>query len=100
MTREFVPSGDAQLSLEAASSREEFVTVAEKKCSTCKETKEASEFYICRPPNSKDGLQPRCKPCCKEYEARAASKRKIAATANSSNSSSSQWDGTIFIGGE
>ena len=100
MTREFVPSGDAQLSLETASSREDIVTVTEKKCSTCRETKEASEFYTCRPPNSKDGLQPRCKPCCKEYEARAASKRKIAATANSNKSSSSQWDGTIFIGGE
>ena len=96
MTREFVPSGDAQLSLEAASSREEFVTVTEKKCSTCKETKEASEFYSCRPPNSKDGLQPRCKPCCKEYEAaRAANKRKAAGFGNEGD-----WDGTIFIGGE
>lgn len=100
MTREFVPSGDAQLSLEATSSREEFVTVTEKKCSTCKETREASEFYSCRPPNSKDGLQSRCKSCCREYEARAASRRKIVASANSNKSSSSQWDGTIFIGGE
>jgi len=95
MTREFVPSGDGQLSLEPTSSREEFVTVTEKKCSTCKETKEASEFYICRPPNSKDGLQPRCKPCCKEYEAaRAANKRKAAGFGNEGD-----WDGTIFIGG-
>ena len=31
-------------------------------------------FYTCRPPRSKDGVQPRCIPCCKEYE---RAKRKI-----------------------
>ena len=105
MTREFYPIGlsliDEQLSFGSSTSpsREEIVTVTEKKCSTCHEVKEADEFYTCRPPNSKDGLQPRCKPCCKEYEARAASKRRVAAIANGNNPSSSQWDGTIFIGG-
>ena len=48
--------------------RAELVTVTEKRCSTCGEIKPAAEFYLCRPPNSKDGLQPRCKVCCKAYE--------------------------------
>tara|TARA_R100001594_G_scaffold131664_1_gene171468 strand:- start:3122 stop:4639 length:1518 start_codon:yes stop_codon:yes gene_type:complete len=53
--------------------RAEVVTVAEKRCSTCGETKPVHKekpvnFYTCRPPRSKDGVQPRCIPCCKEYE--------------------------------
>lgn len=53
--------------------RAEVVTVTEKRCSTCKETKPVYKekpvnFYTCRPPRSKDGVQPRCIPCCKEYE--------------------------------
>lgn len=81
MTKEFYPIGlsliNEQLSLTmlTPSSREEVVKVSEKKCSKCQEVKLEKDFYLCRPPNSKDGLQPRCIPCCKEYE---ASKSKSA----------------------
>jgi hypothetical protein len=50
-----------------------FVTITEKRCSTCRETKPVHKehmvnFYSCLPPRSKDGVQPRCIPCCKAYE--------------------------------
>lgn len=40
----------------------------EKTCSTCKETKDVSEFY--KDAQRKDGLRSRCKACCKVTERR------------------------------
>lgn len=42
-----------------------YISITSKVCSRCKEEKAASEFYIRR--RAKDGLDPYCKCCSKEY---------------------------------
>ena len=45
-----------------------------KQCSICKKTKETSCFY--KHSSTKDGLDPRCKPCKSEYHKKRREKRK------------------------
>jgi len=77
--------------------------VHDKQCSTCKKVKPVSGFSVCNSKGIKDGLQPQCIACSREYQKAYSKKQKLSKesdTTNSNKSSSSQWDGTIFIGGE
>tara|TARA_R110000787_G_scaffold254442_2_gene359743 strand:+ start:51 stop:554 length:504 start_codon:yes stop_codon:yes gene_type:complete len=75
----------------------------DKRCSTCKKVKPVSGFSLCNSIGIKDGLQPQCITCSREYQKAYSRKQKLSkepATANGNNPSSDDWDGTIFIGGE